>query len=58
MKGHHRALVFLVLFSASIACQAIKITSDGGYTDIVIRIKDEVPEDNCPQILENLKVGF
>lgn len=48
-------VAFLVLFSASIL-QAIKITSDGGYTDIVIRIKDEVPEDHCPQILENLKV--
>ena len=36
---------------------AIKISSDGGYTDIVIKIKDQVPEDKCPQILQNLKVG-
>ena len=35
----------------------IKISSDGGYTDIVIKIKDEVPEDRCPQILQNLKVS-
>ena len=35
---------------------AIKISSDGGYTDIVIKIKDQVPEDKCPQILQNLKV--
>ena len=37
-------------------CQAIKIHSDGGYSGIVIKINDEVPEDNCPEILQNLKV--
>lgn len=35
----------------------VKITSEGGYTDLVIKIRDEVPEDNCPEILGNLKVS-
>ena len=47
-------VVALILVSHSMA---IKISSDGGYTDIVIKIKDQVPEDKCPQILQNLKVG-
>ena len=38
--------------------EGIKISSDGGYTDIVIKIKDQVPEDKCPQILQNLKVNY
>ena len=46
-------VLFWTLFSVSLA---IKISSDGGYTDIVIKIKDQVPEDKCPQILQNLKV--
>ena len=35
----------------------VKITSEGGYTDLVIKIRDEVPEDDCPEILGNLKVS-
>ena len=35
----------------------VKVTSEGGYTDLVIKIRDEVPEDHCPEILGNLKVS-
>ena len=35
----------------------VKITSEGGYTDLVIKIRNEVPEDHCPEILGNLKVN-
>ena len=48
---------FLIL-SLTPVSQAIKISSDGGYTDIVIQINDQVPEDHCPEILQNLKVRF
>ena len=36
----------------------IRMDSDGGYTGIVIKIKDDgsVPEDECPKILANLQV--
>ena len=38
---------------------AIKIDSDGGYKDLVIRIASDgsVPENECPKILYNLKVS-
>ena len=49
-------LAFFTNFFSS--CEAIKIGSDGGYTDIVIQINDQVPEDHCPEILQNLKVIF
>ena len=35
----------------------VKINPEGGYTDLVIKIQDEVPEDHCPEILGNLKVS-
>ena len=35
----------------------VRLTSEGGYTDLVIKIQDEVPEDHCPEILGNLKVS-
>ena len=47
-------LAFFTNFFSS--CETIKIGSDGGYTDIVIQINDQVPEDHCPEILQNLKV--
>ena len=48
--------IFLLLLLRASIILAIKIESDGGYTDIVIKIRDEVPEDKCPKILQNLKV--
>ena len=48
--------ILVVAFILVSHSMAIKISSDGGYTDIVIKIKDQVPEDKCPQILQNLKV--
>ena len=48
-------IVFCVTF-LSLSISGIKISSDGGYTDIVIKIGDQVPEDHCPEILQNLKV--
>ena len=34
----------------------IQVDSDGGYKNIVIKIDKNVPEDQCSQILDNLKV--
>ena len=51
-------LLFLtaVTIWSSSAASGVKITPLGGYTDLVIKIQDDVPEDHCPAILENLKV--
>ena len=63
---HNLGLIYLTVFTSFLlispstqsVSQTIKIGSDGGYTDIVIQINDEVPEDHCPEILQNLKVSF
>ena len=62
---HNLGLIYLTVFTSFLlispstqsVSQTIKIGSDGGYTDIVIQINDEVPEDHCPEILQNLKVS-
>ena len=63
---HNLGLIYMTVFTSFLLIspstqsmsQTIKIGSDGGYTDIVIQINDEVPEDHCPEILQNLKVSF
>ncbi len=50
-----KLLQALLVFISIVTINAIKISSDGGYTDIVIQIDDQVPEDHCPEILQNLK---
>ncbi len=39
-----------------LSASGLKVDPDGGYNGLVIKIGDEVPEEACPQILENLKV--
>ena len=36
--------------------QKIRIDPDGGYTGIVVKISKKVPENECPNILTNIKV--
>ena len=50
-------LVLAVLGITTAFASGVKIESDGGYTGLVIKIGDEVPEDACPHILENIKVS-
>ena len=40
----------------TLAPSQIRVDPDGGYTGLVIKIDNEVPEDLCPQILSNLQV--
>jgi hypothetical protein len=51
------AFLSVFLMQLSIV-RAIEIDKDGGYTDIVVRISNSVPEDSCPKILANIKVTF
>ena len=43
--------------SASFSTSRITVEPDGGYKGIVIKVKEEVPEEECADILANLKVG-
>ena len=56
----HLALFLVLLSEASEASEArgsrISISPDGGYNDIVIKIKMSVPEERCQQILVGIKV--
>ena len=57
--GKYLWLVFFTSFLVSVARGTrISISPDGGYNDIVIKIKHSVPEENCRQILFGLKVRF
>ena len=48
---------FLSVLSVAIGSR-ISISPDGGYNDIVIKIKESVPEESCQQILVGIKVRF
>ena len=57
--GEYLWLVFFTSFLVSVARGTrISISPDGGYNDIVIKIKQSVPEEHCLQILDGLKVRF
>ena len=48
----------LTVFGASTEPSGIQVDpDDGGYTGIVFEIKDDVPEESCAEILQNLQVG-
>ena len=34
----------------------LRVEADGGYRGLVVKIDKDVPEDECPAILKNLKV--
>ena len=34
----------------------IRIANDGGYEDIVVKIEEELDEEDCPDILRGLEV--
>ena len=52
---HLQMIMFLSVLSAAMGSR-ISISPDGGYNDIVIKIKQSVPEDSCQQILAGIKV--
>jgi hypothetical protein len=49
-------LPLLVLLSSAHSLSRVVMTEDGGYTNIVIKIRSEVSEDDCPDILRGIKV--
>ena len=54
------AALLVLLFVSGSDGSKISLTSSGGYKNIVVKIEDDgrVPEDKCPEILDNLKVGM
>jgi hypothetical protein len=49
-------LVLLLLASSVHGLSRVSMTEDGGYANIVIKIRKEVSEDDCPDILRGIKV--
>ena len=49
-------LQLLVGVGASPA-DGLTIGLDGGYSNVVVKIGKEVPQSDCPKILNNLKVN-
>ena len=35
----------------------MKLTGGGEYTEITVKIDDDVADDDCEELLDNLKVG-
>ena len=54
-------LALLILAStagaAKLARSRAVVGEDGGYSGVTVRISDDVPEEDCADILQNLKVG-
>ena len=58
------ALLAAVILAAAAAADGAKFSrsravvgEDGGYSGVTVRIADDVPEEDCADILRNLKVG-
>ena len=48
-------VVLLLTVSLFTNIHCLKVNSDGGYSDIVIRIEDELQHQECSAVLENLQ---
>ena len=58
------ALLAAVILAAAAVADGAKFSrsravvgEDGGYSGVTVRIADDVPEEDCADILRNLKVG-
>ena len=51
-----RLMLLLACLILGLKASQITIDPDGGYKGIIIKIDKNVPEENCPKILSNLKV--
>ena len=48
------ASIFFLFWTAF--ADQISIDPDGGYKGIVVKIDENVPETNCPQLLQKIQV--
>ena len=48
-------LTVLTILVMSVSC--IKLNNDGEYTQITVKIDDDIPDDDCEELLDNLKVS-
>ena len=47
--------IFLPIYLAAFV-SSLQVESDGGYTGIVFKISEDVPEDLCDDILQRMQV--
>ena len=52
------ALLLLAGIAVLSVSAKITVEPDGGYTGIVFKISDDVPEESCADIIENLQVSL
>ena len=54
-------LALMLMSTASAASMPSRsravVGEDGGYSGVTVRISDDVPEEDCADIIQNLKVG-
>ena len=48
-------LLLLLLFVSTV--RSIQVEPDGGYSGIVIKISQDVPEEKCHEILQKIQVS-
>merc|ERR1719481_414520 len=58
MSMFHSCLLFVVYCIHGMSSSRVYVTSDGGYRGIVITIKDDVSEDDCGVLVNNIKEMF
>ena len=49
-------LLLLLLHGSLIEGGRVTLGRDGGYRGIVVNIGEEIPEEECPVLVENIKV--
>ena len=50
------ALLYFLLMRIPCMLSKMSLTPDGGYRGIVVKIADNVAEERCDNIIDNLKV--
>ena len=50
-------LTVLTILVMILSVSCIKLNDDGEYTQITVKIDDDIPDDDCEELLDNLKVS-
>lgn len=56
MKSKLLSLLLAFILASKSVISTIQVEPDGGYSGIVIKISEDVPEDECYNILQKVQV--